>query len=131
MREALIAPDFFTRSYLAASSNMTSKVTSKGPAFLLRITLAKSRSVAMRLTPRQSRGRGVWPSVPHLFDRHREAFARVFERHQVIHREAIRRSERNAERRERIRHVARGVADAGIARVLERAAHEHRNARRE
>src|SRR5215217_5954797 len=113
MRAALIAPDRFTRSYFSGSSNITSNVTSKGPAFLLRITFANSRSVAIT-HPLRTRNRGVWPSVP-----------RIFERHQVIDGETIRGAERHAERREGIRHVARGVADSRVARVLERAADEH------
>lgn len=42
----LSTPDFFTHSYSSSSVNMTSKVNSYGPAFLLRMILASSASVA-------------------------------------------------------------------------------------
>src|SRR6185312_1059861 len=98
MRCALITPEAFTRSYLAGSSNMMSNVSSNGPAFLLRITFAKSDSVCA-------------VTLFHFLDVHRKNLAGLFKRHQVIHGKAIRGAHGDAERRKRICHVAGGGDD--------------------
>ena len=42
-----MTPESLTRWYTQASSNMTSKVSTKGPAFLLRTSLVTSHSLGI------------------------------------------------------------------------------------
>src|ERR1700737_655389 len=80
-------PDFSARSYPLRSLNIMSKVNSKGPAFLLRISLVYSQSSAIKKS--SSRTDPIFPGSSYLFEFHANRIARILNRPNVIRTEPI------------------------------------------